>query len=91
MEWKNGEISKLAIKSNSGGNCRIRSYSPLKVEGNAILVQANGDNSNPFYQLPQIKEPLISPKAKLETIELRNTFLYDIETKPGEEYTFVSE
>jgi alpha-L-fucosidase 2 len=88
MEWKNGEISKLVINSNLGGNCRIRSYSPLKVEGSAILVQAKGENSNPFYNVPQIKRPLISPKAKLETGKLKGTFLYDIETKPGNDYIF---
>jgi alpha-L-fucosidase 2 len=88
MEWKNGEISKLVIKSNLGGNCRIRSYFSLNAEGNAELVEAKGMNTNPFYQVPQIKEPIISPKAKLETTNLRNTFLYDIETKPGNEYTF---
>ncbi len=88
MEWKNGEISKLVINSNLGGNCRIRSYSPLKVEGNAILVQAKGENSNPFYQVPHIKGPIVSQKVKLETTILRNTYLYDIETKPGNEYIF---
>jgi hypothetical protein len=41
--------------------------------------------------VPQVKKPLISPKAKLATVKLRNTFLYDIETKPGMEYIFVSE
>ena len=88
IEWMNGKISKLVIKSNLGGNCRIRSYSPLKVEGNTILVQARGDNSNLFYQGPKIKQPLISPKAKLKTVKLKNTFLYDVKTKPGEEYIF---
>lgn len=88
MEWKNGKISKLVIKSNLGGNCRIRSYSPLKVENNAILVQAKGENINPFYRLPQIKKAIVSPKAKLETTILRNTYLYDIETNAGEEYIF---
>jgi alpha-L-fucosidase 2 len=91
MEWRNGEIAKLVIKSNLGGNCRVRSYTPLKGGGNAILVQAAGENSNPFYQIPRIKSPLVSPEAKLETVKVRNTFLYDIETRPGEEYTFVSE
>jgi alpha-L-fucosidase 2 len=83
MEWKNGKISNLVIKSNLGGNCRIRSYSPLKVEGSTILLQAKGENRNPFYQVLQIKKPLVSSKAKLKTVELKNTYIYDIETKPG--------
>jgi alpha-L-fucosidase 2 len=88
MEWKNGTITRLAIKSNLGGNFRIRSYSPLKVEGDAALAQANGENSNPFYQVPLIKNPVISAKAKLEMVKLKGTFLYDIETKAGKEYAF---
>jgi len=88
MVWKNGKISKLVIKSNLGGKCRIRSYSPLKVDGSTLLVQAIGENSNPFYKLTQIKKPLISPKVKLEPVKLRNTYLYDIDTKPGNDYVF---
>jgi len=88
MVWKNGKISKLVIKSNLGGKCRIRSYSPLKVDGSTLLVQAIGENSNPFYKLAQIKKPLISPKAKLEPVKLRNTYLYDIDTKSGNDYVF---
>jgi alpha-L-fucosidase 2 len=86
MEWKGGKIAKLVIKSNAGGNCRIRSYWPLKVEGNTTLIQAKDKNSNPFYMVPQIKKPLITPKAKLKTVTLRETFLYDIETEPNNEY-----
>jgi alpha-L-fucosidase 2 len=89
MEWKNGKISRLVLKSNFGGNCRIRSYWPLKAEGSARLVEAKGKNGNPFYQMPQIKKPLISPKAKLETVKLRNTYVYDIKTGAGGSYTFV--
>lgn len=91
MEWKDGKISKLVIKSNLGGNCRIRSYSPLKVEGSATFSEARGENSNPFYQVPQTEKPLISANAKLEKIKLRDSLLYDIDTKPGMEYIFESE
>ena len=85
MEWKNGEISKLVIKSNLGGNCRIRYYTKLKTEGTTPLKFAEGENQNPFYQTPKIKQPLISGK-----VNLKNTSIYDIETKPGEEYVFLS-
>ena len=88
MEWKNGEIYKLVIKSNLGGNCRIRSYIKLKAEGKTSLKIAKGENQNPFYQTPEIKKPLISDKAALKNVKLKNTFIYDIETKAGEKYTF---
>ena len=90
LEWKKGKISTLVIKSDLGGNCRIRSYSPLKREGNEALVEAQGENSNPFYQLPGIKKPLVSPKAKVNTIRIRETYLYDFRTEAGKEYTLVS-
>ncbi|MBN1396508.1 MAG: glycoside hydrolase family 95 protein [Bacteroidetes bacterium] len=88
MEWKNGKVTKLIIMSGLGGNCRIRSYSPLITENNKMLVQAKDENNNPFYEEPKIKKPLISAKAKLETVKLEKTYLYDIETKFGEKYLF---
>jgi len=88
MEWKEGKLSRLVIKSNLGGNCRIRSYSPLKVEGDGTLLQAQGENENPFYWVPEIKKPLIAPEAKLNSVEVRKTFLYDLRTEAGKEYVF---
>jgi alpha-L-fucosidase 2 len=88
MEWKNGEISRLVIKSNLGGDFRIRSYTKLKVEGTTPLKYAEGENKNPFYQTPKIKQPLISSKATLKKVDLKNTYMYDIETKAGEKYIF---
>ena len=88
MEWKEGKISRLVIKSDLGGNCRIRSYSPLKVEGDGTLLQAQGENENPFYWVPEIKKPLIAPEAKLNSVEVRKTFLYDLRTEAGKEYVF---
>jgi alpha-L-fucosidase 2 len=88
IEWKNGEISKLVIKSNLGGNCRIRSYTKLRAEDGRNLKSAKGENQNPFYQTPGVKEPTISNKKTLENVKLKNTFKYDIETEPGKRYLF---
>lgn len=89
MEWQNGRISTVTIKSRLGGQCRIRSCSPLRCDAKAELVQAKGENQNPFYQTPQIKQPVISAQAKLEPINGRDTFLYDVATQPGERYVLV--
>jgi alpha-L-fucosidase 2 len=91
LEWKNRHLLKLVIKSRLGGTCRIRAYWPLQGAGEAILNRAKGDNNNPFYQTPHIQKPLISPQRQPGTLQLRNTFLYDMETKRGEVYTLVSE
>jgi alpha-L-fucosidase 2 len=89
MEWRDGRISKLVIQSTLGGNCRIRSYWPLKAEGKTSLVKAAGENPNPLYQVPVTKTPGVSPKATLAPITVRKTFLYDLRAEAGEEYSIV--
>ncbi|HNW51153.1 MAG TPA: glycoside hydrolase family 95 protein [Prolixibacteraceae bacterium] len=89
MEWKDGKITKLIIQSNLGGNCRIRSYWPLKGEDGTTLSKAEGDNSNSFYQIPGIKKPRISEKAKLVKHDLNTIYEYDIETRPEQKICLV--
>ncbi|MFZ1289334.1 MAG: glycoside hydrolase family 95 protein [Melioribacteraceae bacterium] len=91
LEWIDDEICKLIIKSTLGGNCRIRSYNKLKSDDKNSLKLAEDQNRNSFYQTPKIKEPIISEKAKLNKIEIKNSYLYDLETKSGETYIFSKE
>ena len=86
MEWKNGKIVKLVIKSTLGGNCRIRSYTPLRANSKIKLKIANGENTNPFYQIPEGKKPLISKKVKLKSLQLTKSYVYDFNTTPGTTY-----
>ncbi|CAL1518830.1 hypothetical protein MMC2321_02575 [Chitinophaga sp. MM2321] len=81
--WRDGKISNLTIYSALGGNCRIRVYNKLKG-----LKTAQGKNPNPFYEVPDIKAPLIADQAHLEKTTLKESYLYDVDTKPGEQYTF---
>jgi alpha-L-fucosidase 2 len=91
MEWKNGIITKLVIKSTIGGNCRLRSYSQLKSNGNEKLKEVIGENSNPFYQIPEGKKLLISKKAKLNAVTIKNFFEYDLSTTPDSTYYFLED
>lgn len=81
FEWKDGEIQTATIKSSLGGNCRIRSYYPLKGKG---LKEAKGVNANPFYQVAGIKKPLIHAEKELTPTELKKIYEYDFETKKGD-------
>ncbi len=83
LEWNDGRVNTIWITSELGGNSRIRSYVPL--EGNGI-TKATGENPNPFYQVPVIKEPIISPEAEEVDLNLRDVYLYDLETDPGKTY-----
>jgi alpha-L-fucosidase 2 len=91
LEWKDGKVAKAIIKSKLGGICRIRSYSQLKTEDGEALTIASGINTNKFYQVPTIKEPLISEKAELKGFDVKDTYLYDIETAPGQTIVLVQQ
>ncbi|QJW90356.1 glycoside hydrolase family 95 protein [Spirosoma taeanense] len=88
MDWKEGKIDRLVVRSTLGGNCRIRVNQPIRATGEARLVTATGTNSNPFYQQPDIKQPLISPKAQVQPLRLAQTQMYDLPTVAGKTYTF---
>lgn len=87
LEWKNAQVVKLVVKSNLGGNLRIRTPNALVMKG-GILKKASGDNTNPFYQIIATADPIISPKAEPATIVLKETILYDVVTTPGKLYSF---
>lgn len=83
IEWKDGSPQTIYLKSDLGGIARIRSYVPL--EGNS-LVEAEGENPNPFYQNAEVKGPIISDDAKLLKMNLKTVYTYDLQTETGKEY-----
>ncbi|WP_234571578.1 glycoside hydrolase family 95 protein [Rhodohalobacter sp. 614A] len=87
IEWENGVAKRVLIQSDLGGNSRIRSYTPLEGKG---LEEASGENPNPFYDVPEIKEPIISPKAEIASLDLRDVYLYDLNTEAGQTYVLTS-
>ena len=85
IQWKNGMLEKTTVKSNIGGNLRLRSYIPLKGNG---LKEAKGENTNPLFAQMPIKEPLISDKINPAMPILYRVYEYDILTEAGKEYEF---
>ncbi|TKC63620.1 glycoside hydrolase family 95 protein [Pedobacter hiemivivus] len=88
LQWENGKLKQLVIKSLKGGNCRLRVPNKLKGIKGSILKPAKGSNSNEFYQVDKTPVPIISAKAKLNAVEIEPTFLFDFDTKVGQLYTF---
>ena len=86
FEWENGLLTQLRVRSNLGGNLRLRV--PNEIKGKK-LKQAKGANTNPFYAVPAIKKPLISEQARLNPVLLPKTQVYDVQTKAGKTYTFI--
>jgi alpha-L-fucosidase 2 len=89
MIWENSELVKLVVKSNLGGNLRLRLPNPMKNRNGTELKLAQGENSNPFFFVNQTAEPIISEKSTLGLIELKKTYLYDVETQKSQTYTFL--
>lgn len=86
IRWKAGKVDRLVVKSHKGGNCRLRCLTKLSGKG---LRKAKGDNPNALYAVPAVRKPLINGQAKLNGVELKKTYLYDLDTKAGEEYVIV--
>ncbi|MDB5110320.1 MAG: hypothetical protein JWR67_1434 [Mucilaginibacter sp.] len=91
MQWKDGKLTKVEIKSSLGGNCRIRVANPLKSSGSVTLKAAKGANSNFFYQNVKTPDPIISPKAKLNPPAIKESLVYDIPTQAGKIYTLLAQ
>jgi alpha-L-fucosidase 2 len=84
LVWKNGQVEKLVIRSTLGGNCRLRVPNVLK----DLKATTKDKNPNPFFAIENIPPPVISGKAKLAPLVLKETILYDVVTQPGKTYTF---
>ncbi len=87
LRWKDGKIESAVIKSTIGGNLRLRVHNALMVDG-MTLVKAKEDNPNPLFGKQEISRPLISEKAPLKGVELKDSYLYDVPTEAGQTYIF---
>jgi alpha-L-fucosidase 2 len=88
IEWENGEVKTVKIKSSLGGNLRIRTSVPLQLTDGERLNPASGTNPNPLFKTYEIPAPIISEKAKLNPPDVKSTQEYDMPTEPGKEYVF---
>ncbi|MCK9159925.1 MAG: glycoside hydrolase family 95 protein [Bacteroidaceae bacterium] len=87
--WKKNKVQKITIKSNLGGNCRIRVPNEVVLTRGKAMKEATGNNSNPFFEIVKVKEPLVSAEAKLNPVALKRTYLYDLPTEVGKVYTII--
>lgn len=90
LEWSNGQVKKVVIRSNLGGNLRLRSPNALSTRNGYALGSAQGDNPNPFYYVENVAEPVVSPEASITPLSLKPTRVYDIPTRKGKVYEFIA-
>jgi alpha-L-fucosidase 2 len=91
MEWSGGRLEKLVVRSTLGGNLRLRTPNAVKLSSGSMVQKATGKNPNPFFGVDATPEPIISDKAKVALIDLKETLLYDLPTAAGKTYTFIAQ
>jgi alpha-L-fucosidase 2 len=88
IDWKNGKLAEALIKSEIGGNCRLRTLQKVKVvEADAKPV--NGANPNRLTQLPY--KPLYQNNAKssLQSVPVQQNYVVDFKTEKGKTYKII--
>lgn len=91
MQWKDGKVVKLSIKSNLGGNLRLRVPNAITLSKSDALKKASGENNNPFFYVEQTPAAIVSPNATIELSTLKETLLYDLPTQKGKIYNFTAQ
>lgn len=86
LEWESSRLTKVIIRSNLGGNLRLRAPNELRLLNGDRLKTAAGENPNPFFYVEQAQTPVISDKASITPLVLKQTMLYDLPTQKGKLY-----
>jgi len=89
MQWKDGKVVSLKVKSTLGGNLRLRTANALKTANGTALATATGDNSNPLMQPYLMPDPIVADPSKIPATKLPETYLYDIPTTVGQEIELI--
>lgn len=93
LEWKNGHINRVEIKSNLGGTCRLRTADALTLSADSPArgkrIAAKKERKNPYLEPVPVRDPLISAAAQLKPVGVNPGYLLDLETEAGKTYVLV--
>lgn len=84
LKWVDGKISSLKIRSDIGGNLRLRTANALKEASGRRLKAAKGKNKNSLMQPYDMPAPVVKDWSKIPATTLPDTYLYDIPTEKGQ-------
>ncbi|SKB45572.1 alpha-L-fucosidase 2 [Parapedobacter luteus] len=82
LAWKNGRITRLTIRSELGGNLRLRLGAPMPHAN--LKAASDGANPNPFFYVPAINQHI--DKQLVYPDGMSDVFEYDIATQKGKTY-----
>ena len=90
LNWENGQLQTVSITSNIGGILRIRTSSPLYMNGEKLVPTTQKPCENQLLQPQPIRKPSVAANAPLSVPEYTETYVYDIETNTGNQYTLTT-
>jgi len=88
LTWEKHQLKVAKVHSQLGGNCTIRSSTPLKVVG-VDHQKGSVQPVNPLLGWGSAPITVNPSHAVLPDLGLRESFLLNFETAPGEVYTLV--
>ncbi|MCG2616229.1 glycoside hydrolase family 95 protein [Terrimonas sp. NA20] len=89
LQWKDGKLVKAVIRSNLGGNLRLRVPNAINSANGIALMPAKGININPYFAVEEVATAIVSPKVPKQQPQLKPTFIYDLPTRIGAVYTLI--
>lgn len=84
--WKNNKLVQIKLYSSIGGNCRLRLQSGLNPQANFAIDKAQGENTNAFFKVMDIKQPLVHNKLPKQVLPLAAATDWDFNTVAGTTY-----
>jgi alpha-L-fucosidase 2 len=85
LEWAQGNLTQAVVRSKLGGNLRLRTNDPVKIEG-VTAKPASGANPNPFYHIVDAGKPIVATGAKLAEVNVPATQTVDFATTAAASY-----
>ncbi|MCS3802168.1 hypothetical protein [Niastella sp. OAS944] len=71
-----------------GGNLRLQVPNEIAMQSLPTIKLASGTIPNPFFTAIDMPAPLIVSDSPLQKLELKKTWVYDVNTKKGQVYEF---
>jgi alpha-L-fucosidase 2 len=85
LEWAGGKLTRATVRSQLGGNCRLRTNEPAGVVG-ASAASAQGANANLFFATVDAGAPRIAKPVALPPLPARAGHTVDFPTTAGGTY-----
>jgi alpha-L-fucosidase 2 len=86
LSWSNRKVTRLVIHATQGGICRLRL--PQAVPSK-LLKTAVGTSKAISNAPTDIKEPLIAASGKDLSVQLQQSWLYDLNVSAGKTYVLI--